>query len=110
MAAISPMTTDKSLELYNKLNLSYPMLSDKGNLYAKEIDLAFKIDESVKSVYLSKGLDVSKFNGDDSWVLPLPAVFLINKDGTVLYEWLENDYTQRPEPDDLLKELFKLFK
>ena len=103
LVAISPMTSAENLKLHKKLALSYPILSDLGNAYARQLDLVFQIEEKVKTAYLSKGLNIPKFNGDDSWELPLTAVFLLDKQHTVLYEWTKSDYLQRPEPTDLLE-------
>ena len=105
IVAVSPMTVARSQRLHEKLELHYPMLSDLGNAYARQLDLAFQLDEKVQKAYLSQGLDLPRFNGDESWELPLTAVFLLNKEHTVVYEWTESDYLQRPEPDDLLKAL-----
>lgn len=107
IVAISPMTPEKNGELHGKLGLSYPILSDAGNAYARQLDLAFQLDEGVKKIYLSRGLDISAYNGDERWTLPVTAVFLLGKGHRILYEWLETDYTRRPEPEDLLAELKK---
>lgn len=105
IVAISPMLIPQNLELHQKLNLGYPILSDLGNAYARQLDLTFQIEEKVKGIYLSRGLNIAAYDGDESWELPVTAVFLFDSKHTVLYEWLESDYTQRPEPEDLLKEL-----
>ena len=107
IVSISPMLPLKNLELHKKLDLSYPILSDQGNKYAGQLDLVFQLDKGVKSAYLTQGLDIPKYNGDESWQLPVTALFLLDARHTILYEWLETDYTRRPEPEDLLKELKK---
>jgi peroxiredoxin len=47
-------------------------------------------------------------NGDPSWTLPMPARYLIGQDGTILYAEVNPDYTQRPDPDELIPVLEKL--
>jgi peroxiredoxin len=42
-------------------------------------------------------------NGDDSWELPIPATYIIDRDGTVLYVSANEDYTERPEPKDIIR-------
>lgn len=44
-------------------------------------------------------------NGDDSWELPIPAVYVIDRDGSVLYASANEDYTERPEPEDVVRAL-----
>ena len=41
-------------------------------------------------------------NGDESWELPLPATFIIDRDGAVLYASANEDYTERPEPAEIV--------
>jgi peroxiredoxin len=42
-------------------------------------------------------------NGNDSWELPIPAIYIIDRDGAVLYASANEDYTERPEPEDILR-------
>ena len=42
-------------------------------------------------------------NGDESWELPIPATFILDRDGTILYASADEDYTQRPEPREILR-------
>lgn len=103
LVAISPMKVSESLKLHTKLELSYPLLSDVGNVYARELDLVFKFEEDVKAGYLSRNLNIPQFNGNEDWELPITALFLVDTHQTITYEWLESDYTKRPEPEMLLK-------
>jgi len=48
------------------------------------------------------GIDIPAFNGDDSFVLPVPASYVIDRNGSVRYRFVNVDYTQRLEPDELL--------
>ncbi len=47
-------------------------------------------------------IDLTRFNGDDSWELAVPATYVIEPGGSVVYCSADADYTRRPEPDDLL--------
>jgi len=42
-------------------------------------------------------------NGDASWELPIPATYIIERDGTVLYAYANEDYTERPEPENIVR-------
>ncbi len=75
------------------------MLSDPGNAYAAELGLRFEISPDVKEIYGGFGLDLPKFNGDDSWTLPIPARLVIDSGGIVRAADIDVDYTRRPEPD-----------
>ena len=54
------------------------------------------------------GNDVAKFNGEGGWILPAPAVFVIDREGIVRFAGVNGDYTQRVEPDEALAALDSL--
>jgi peroxiredoxin len=56
-------------------------------------------------VYRTFPLDLEKFNGDASWTLPIPARFIIDREGIIRAAEADPDYTTRPEPDDTLRAL-----
>ena len=62
----------------------------------------FAVEPAVRDVYRAKGLDLSKYNGDESWELPVTAVFVCDEDRRILYAWTESDYTRRPGSEELL--------
>jgi len=102
LVAISPELPDHSLSATEKHELSYPVLSDVGNVIAKQFGLVFQLAESLRPIYLNFGLDVPAHNGDDSYELPLPATFVIGRDRTIRYRFADADYTQRAEPSEVL--------
>ncbi len=81
------------------------MLSDPGNRVARKFSLVFQLSEELRKVYLSFGVDLEKFNGDDSWTLPMPARFVIDRSGIIRSADVSADYTIRPEPADTIKVL-----
>lgn len=58
--------------------------------------------EYLREAYPGIGIDLPRFNGDDSWQLPVPATFVIDTDGRLVYAQADPDYTVRPEPADVL--------
>ena len=91
-----------------KLGLTFPILSDVNNLVAKKFRLVFSVPEELKTVYLSFGIDLERFNGNPNWELPLPATYIINPKGIVAYAELDADHTFRLEPDEILRQLGQL--
>ncbi len=84
-----------------KHKLSFDVLTDSGNGVAAKFGLMFTVSDEVKKVYEgSFGLDLAKFNADGSWTLPMPARFIIDREGIVRYAEADPDYTKRPEPAD----------
>jgi len=105
LVAISPQTPDNSLSTAEKNALKFEVLSDVGNKTANEYGLTFKLDSSLHDIYTKFGIVLPKFNGDDSWEIPLPGTYVIDKDGTVQYAFADADYTKRAEPDEVIAKL-----
>ncbi len=108
LIAISPQIPDQSLTLLENQNLKFDILSDAGNKVARQFGLVFTLPEKLRPVYNGFGIDLPKANGDDSFELPVPATYVINKDGNIVCDFVEIDHTKRIEPDmivDALKSL-----
>ena len=105
LVAVSPQTPDHSLALTEKHALAFPVLSDAGNHVARQYGLVFSVAPSLRPVLQSLGIDLPTYNSDDSWELPVPAVFIITQDGVIQYTSVDADFTHRLEPNDLLAAL-----
>jgi peroxiredoxin len=110
LIGISPETPDNSLTTAEKHQLEFDVLSDLGNKTARSYGLIFTVYEEMRPLYLKWELDVPAFNGDNSWELPVPATYLIDKDRVIRAAHVDKDYTKRMEPDLILAELRKLAK
>lgn len=108
LVAISPQTPDNSLSTAEKNDLKFEVLSDVGNKAADQYGLVFKLDSSLHDIYTKFGLVLPKFNGDDSWEIPLPGTYVIDTDGTVKYAFANADYTKRAEPEEVIAKLEEL--
>jgi peroxiredoxin len=85
--------------------LAFDVLSDPGNRVAGEFGLTFKLPEDLRQLYAKFGTDLKKYNGDESWTLPMPARFVIDSSGTVRAADVDPDYTVRPEPAETVRVL-----
>ncbi len=83
-------------------------LHDRGNDVARRYGLAFTVPEDVRRVYRGFGLDLAKANGDESWTLPMPARFVIDRAGVIRARDVDPDYTRRTEPSATLEVLGSL--
>lgn len=106
--AISPEKPDNSLNTIEKNNLSFDVLFDQGNKVADSFGLSFVLPESLRPIYKKFGIDVEAANGDGTFRLPVPATYVINKDGTIAYAFADADYTARLDPEDVIAALEKL--
>ncbi len=103
--AISPQKAEFNREFTEQKKFTFDLLSDPGNQTAKAYGLVYTLPEDLRKIYLQFGLDVPKHNGDDSWTLPLPARYIIDRKGIVRYAEVSADYTVRPEPESTVAAL-----
>jgi peroxiredoxin len=106
LVAVSPQTPDNSLTMAEKHNLEFPILSDEGGEVIGTYGLKYEVGS--REVYEAAGVDLAEFNGKGGWVLPAPAVFVIDREGIVRFAGVNGDYTQRVEPDEALAALDSL--
>ena len=108
MIAITPETPDNSLTTSEKHKLEFEVLSDVGNKIAGQFGLVFNLPEELRPIYKQFNFDIPKYDGDDSWSLPIPATYVVNKDGLITHSFVDADYTKRMEPADIIEALKKL--
>jgi peroxiredoxin len=101
-AAISPQTVRQSFFMRDQHRLRFPLLCDAGNNLARQFGLSYRVPDEQRAVYQRAFVNLPFVNGDDSWELPIPAVYVIDRDGSVLYASANEDYTERPEPEDVV--------
>ena len=102
LVAISPQTVKQAYFMHDQHNLHFPLLSDSGNKVARLFGLNYRVPELQEAVYRRAFVNLPFINGDESWELPIPATFILERDGTVLYASGNEDYTERPEPSDIV--------
>ena len=108
LVAISPQLPDESLNTAEKNELSFPVLSDVGNVVARRFGLVFAVSEHLRPIYTELGADLPKFNGTSTFELPVPATFVIDRDLVIRAEHVNADYKQRMEPARILEVLAKI--
>ncbi|MGD2272059.1 MAG: peroxiredoxin-like family protein [Desulfobacterales bacterium] len=108
LLAISPQTEEYSRALVEEKNLSFDILSDPGNRVAEKFGLAWQLPDDLKQLYLKFGINLEKFNNDDSWTLPMPARYIIDAAAIVRYAEADPDYTIRPDPRHTIEALKSL--
>ncbi|KAH8705246.1 redoxin domain-containing protein [Talaromyces proteolyticus] len=101
--AISPQLPNESLSTAEKHDLQFPVLSDVGNEYARQLGILFHQPDSLRPIFEKFGHSLPERNGDDSMIVPVPATILVDKDGIVKNLFLDPDYTKRVEPATVLE-------
>jgi peroxiredoxin len=105
LVAISPQTAKQSFFMRDQHKLRFPLLSDAGNNLARQFGLTYRVPQEQQAIYQRAFVNLPFVNGDQSWELPIPATYIFDRDGTVVYVSANEDYAQRPEPADVLSVL-----
>ena len=98
LVAVSPQTVKQSYFMHDQHKLKFPLLSDAGNKIARKFGLTYRVPAAQEAIYRRAFVNLPLANGDDSWELPIPATYILDRDGTILCASANEDYTDRPEP------------
>ena len=89
-----------------KSGATFPVIHDKDMKISKAYKVAFKVDERLVGRYKNAGIDILKENGQvKEAYLPVPAVYIVNNEGSISFRYFEEDYKKRLAINDLLKAL-----
>jgi peroxiredoxin len=105
LVAISPQTAKQNFFMHDQHKLRFPLLSDAGNQLSRQFHLTYKVNEEQQALYQRTFVNLPFLNGDASWELPIPATYILNRNSTVLYAYANEDYTERPEPAEIVNVL-----
>jgi len=105
LVAISPQTPDYALSDVEKKQLTFPVLTDQGNRVAREFKLVFGLSDALRQLQTHFGSVLPKFNGDDSWELPMPGTFVLDRQGVVKFASVDPNWMVRVEPSAILEAL-----
>ena len=108
--AISPQTTRQNNFALQQHALTFPLLADPGAVVAEQFGLAYSVPPEYRRYYQSILINIPFNNAglnyqtatEASWRLPLPGVFVVAQDGTILFSEAHADFRVRPEPADIL--------
>lgn len=105
LIAITAEKQENINKTITKTNASYPILFDDSLKIMKSYDVAFAVDQKTIERYKGYGIDFNEVNGNNGANLPVPAVYIINKEGKIVYKYFDADYRKRPSVKELLDHL-----
>jgi peroxiredoxin len=100
MVAIGPQIERQSDFMVGQHGLPFPALSDPGCKVAEQFGLVYTVPQYYRDYYRSILVNIPFVNGDESWRLPLPATYVIGRDGRVAFAEAHADFRVRPEPEE----------
>ena len=108
IVAITPELERYTRSLHRKLNLSFDILTDLHLKTAELFGLVFVLPNYLRDLYKSFGSTLDRFHDESEYRLPIPARYVIDRQGKIRAADVNADYTIRPEPSETLKELHNL--
>ncbi len=105
VAAVSPQTPEASLATARENQVTFNMLSDRGNAIARKFGLVFELPEDVRRMYKSFGHDLVEAAGDESYELPIPATYVIDRESVIRMAFVDADHMYRVDPEAILESL-----
>jgi peroxiredoxin len=103
LVAISPELPDKAMTLSEKHKLKFQILSDTNNLIAREFGIVFTVDKKLRRLYRLMNINLSTSQGNKNYELPVPATYIIDKNGIIILSHVDTDYTIRLDPSEVIK-------
>jgi peroxiredoxin len=109
LVGISPQSVSYSHMAADKRNVQYKVLSDEGNKIADNYGLMFSMPNQMVNAFNTFGLDLKAINGTPSSVdVPVPATFVLDAKGRIVYRFVDADYTKRAEPAAIIASLMEI--
>ena len=105
IVVITPELERYTRALHKKLNLTFDMLTDLHFKTAEQYRLIFTLPDYLRDLYKSFGSTLDRFHDESEYRLPIPARFVIDKDGVIRAAEVNADYTIRPEPAETVRQL-----
>jgi peroxiredoxin len=103
--ALTPELEQYTRALHKKLNLSFEILTDLHLKVAEEFRLVFTLPDYLRDLYKSFGATLDRFNDEPEYRLPMPARYVIDREGIIRAANVNVDYTVRPEPSETVRQL-----
>jgi peroxiredoxin len=105
LVAIMPDRQQFTAEFKAESGAAFPVLSDMDNAYALSLNLAIWVGAELETVIAEAGFRVPEYQGNASWMVPIPATFVVGTDGRITARFVDPDYRRRMAIEDLLAAL-----
>ncbi|MGA2355466.1 MAG: redoxin domain-containing protein [Terriglobales bacterium] len=105
IVVLTPELERYTRAMHKKLNLTFDILSDLHLKTAEQFRLVFTLPDYLRDLYKSFGSTLDRFNDEPEYRLPMPARYILDKEGIIRSADVNADYTVRPEPSETLAKL-----
>jgi peroxiredoxin len=105
IVVLTPELERYTRNLHKKLNLPFDILTDLHLKTAEQFRLVFVLPDYLRDLYKSFGSTLDRFHDEPGYRLPMPARYVIDKEGTIRAADVNADYTIRPDPAETVRVL-----
>ena len=102
IVVLTPELERYTRALHNRLNLTYDILTDRHLKTAEQFRLVFVLPDYLRDLYKSVGITLDRYHDESDYRLPMPARYVIDKEGIIRLADVNADYTVRPEPSEAI--------
>jgi peroxiredoxin len=99
---VTPETSENIGKTVDKTHASFSIIEDKGYQIMKAYDVNYKVDDAMFGKLKSYGIDLEKNNGNTDHILPVPATYVIDNTGKIIFVHFDKDYTKRASINSIL--------
>ncbi len=108
IVALTPEGRAFAEQLDQDTNSAFAILCDADNGYALSLNLAIWVDQDMSSMIDGAGWNVARYQENEAWLLPIPAIFLLSREGRIVYRHVNPDYRLRADIDEMMSALEQL--
>jgi peroxiredoxin len=105
IVVISPENSTHARLLKWRTRAQFPILSDMDNGYALSLGLAIPVGEEMRDVMTRRGRDLATYQGNSAWLLPIPATFVLDRNGIIVMRHVDPDYRVRASAEDIVSHI-----
>jgi peroxiredoxin len=102
VVAIMPDRQLFSAQFKREASSPFPVLTDIDNGYALSLNLVIWLGSDLKGLLSSYGRSLPEYQGNDAWILPIPATFVVGQDGIVQARFVDPDFRKRMAVEELI--------
>jgi peroxiredoxin len=99
---VTPETSENINKTIDKTHASFSIIQDNGYKIMKAYDVNYKVDDAMNAKLKNYGIDLEKNNGNTDHVLPVPATYVIDQSGKIIFVHFDKDYTKRASISSIL--------
>lgn len=99
LVAVTPERAERASETVRDDGIAFPVVIDEGHRFAEALGLAFALPDELRPLYREIGIDLPARNGDDSHRLPIPATYVLDASGRIVFAHVDADFTRRADPE-----------